>query len=81
MKVLLFGRLADRVGRQVDIEVAGSGCSVAELRELLAEHHPALADGIRSRRVRACVGDCIVSEEHRLDGHAAVEFFPPVSGG
>jgi molybdopterin converting factor small subunit len=79
MNVRLYGRLADLLGEQVRVDVVG--CSVGQLRTALAERHPAARAEILSRRVRACIGDRIVGEEHVVGAGDEVEFFPPVSGG
>lgn len=71
MRILFFGRLADRFGRTLDHQAPG-GCTVADLRRWLALDDPA---------VRACVGDTLVGDEFALAGNAEVEFWPPVSGG
>ena len=80
MKVLFYGRLADLLGSELDVS-ASLGCSVAELRERIADQHPAAAAALRNTRVRACIDDTIVSETHRVAPGGQVEFFPPVSGG
>ena len=42
MKVLFYGRLAETIGRDLDIDAA-PGCSVAELRDRLIAEHPRTA--------------------------------------
>ncbi|WP_205480074.1 MoaD/ThiS family protein [Sphingomonas arenae] len=81
MDVRLYGRLADMLGRELRLEVPGADCSVAEVRSRIAEEHPQSREHILSSRVRACVGDTLVSDTHRLKTSEALEFFPPVSGG
>lgn len=71
MRILFFGRLADRFGRTVDLDVP-PGATVADIRALLLLTEPA---------VRACVGDTIVAEDFLPAPGAEVEFWPPVSGG
>ena len=78
MKVLLYGRLADAIGRDIEIE-AGGGCSVAELRRRMAANHPAAADALR--RSRAVIASAMVGDEHVIAPADQVEFLPPVSGG
>jgi molybdopterin converting factor small subunit len=36
---------------------------------------------LEDRRVRACVGDKLVADDHRVAGTDAVEFLAPVCGG
>jgi molybdopterin converting factor small subunit len=81
MDVTFYGRLADVAGRRITVELPAGGCSIAELRLMVAREHPALADVIASPRTRPCIGAAIVGEDHHVDGRQAVEFIPPVSGG
>ena len=78
--VIFHGRLADVFGRSLQVG-APPGCSIAELRSRIATGHPHAAEAIQSGRVRACVGDSIVHDEHRICPGEEVEFLPPVSGG
>ena len=71
MRILFFGRLADRFGRTVEID-APAGSTIADLRARLALNDPL---------VRACVGDTLVAEDFRVEPGQEVEFWPPVSGG
>ena len=43
MKILLFGKLADKAGREIDVDLPDAGCTVAELRERLCREKPGLA--------------------------------------
>ena len=80
MKVLFYGRLAEAIGRELEVETPPD-CSVAELRDRLAVDHPEVADVLRSRRARTCVGDRLVHDNYRLAQGDTPEFLPPVSGG
>jgi sulfur-carrier protein len=79
-KILFHGKLAALFGRGADI-AAPAGCSIAELRRLIAAAHPHAADALRAKSVRACVGDSIVPDNYRIVPGELVEFLPPVSGG
>ena len=78
MKVLFYGRLADAIGRDIEIE-AGRACSVAELRRRVAASHPDAADALG--RSRAAIASVLVGDEHLIAPADQVEFLPPVSGG
>lgn len=80
MKVLFHGRLAEAIGRAIDVD-AETGCSVAELRDRLVAEHPAIEQTLRSRYARALIGDRLVHDDHVLSAGETVEFLPPVSGG
>lgn len=81
MEVVFYGRLADAIARKVTVDVPAAGCSVAQLRQRLADEYPSLARDLASERIRACIGDTIVSDNTPIGPGATVEFFPPVSGG
>ena len=78
MKVLLYGRLRDSIGREVEVE-APTDCSVAELRSRLAKTHPEAADSLA--RSRALIAGSLVSDTRQVRTDDQVEFLPPVSGG
>jgi sulfur-carrier protein len=81
MDVLLYGSLSDRIGPRVTVAVPQAGCSVAELRLLVASQHPSVGGDILQTRVRAFVDDAAVADAARVDPAQTVEFLPPVSGG
>jgi molybdopterin converting factor small subunit len=74
MKILFFGRLAESLGREVELELPQGGCTVAELRERLGA-------AVSSPTVRACIDRSIAPEGARVLPHHEVAFVPPVSGG
>jgi molybdopterin converting factor small subunit len=80
VKVLFYGRLAEAIGRELEVD-ALPGCSVAELRDRLAADHPEAGGVLRSGRALTCVGNSLVRDDHRLAAGDTVEFMPPVSGG
>lgn len=81
MKIFFFGRLGETIGREVEVEVADAGCSVADLRRRLAEEHPHAAAELTSGKVRACVDQEIALETRLVRPTEEVAFFPPLSGG
>jgi len=80
LRILFYGRLGEAIGSELEFGAA-PGCSVAELRDLLAAERPAIAEALRSKRARTCVGDTLVPDDYRLAAGDTVEFLPPVSGG
>lgn len=80
MKVTFYGRLADAIGPEVDLQ-ADPGLSIAEVRRLLMADHAAAAATLASSRSMACVGGSIVGDEHVIAEGEQVAFLPPVSGG
>ena len=80
MKVLFYGRLAEAIGPELEID-APAGCSVGQLRDRLVAEHPEAEQPLRSRRALACVGDSLVHDTYVLRADERIEFLPPVSGG
>jgi molybdopterin converting factor small subunit len=80
MKVIFYGRLASMLGRELDLAV-DEPCTVGELRERIMDSFPAAAQMLEDKRVRACVGGELVSDDHRVGAADEVEFLAPVSGG
>lgn len=78
--IVLHGRLADLLGREIAIP-APARCSIAELRRRIADEQPGAAEAILGPRVRACVGNEIVPDSFFPDPGETIEFLPPVSGG
>lgn len=80
MRVLFYGRLADVIGPELNLQLP-VGCSVSELKDRLSIDHPQAEPTLRSNRARTCVGETLVLDDHVLDADTIVEFLPPVSGG
>ena len=81
MRILFFGRLGDRIGRDAEIELPADVRNVADLRRLLATLKPEVGDEFLGRGLRASVGDAVVNDDHPIDAQSEVAFFPPLSGG
>lgn len=80
MKITFYGRLAEAVGRELDL-VVEEPCTITLLRQRIASSFPAAASLLEDRRVRACVMDELVPDDHRVGETDSVEFLAPVSGG
>ena len=80
MKILFYGRLADVLGPEVELDVPG-GWSIAQVRERLALEQPGCVAALSGPRVRACVAGSLVRDDYLLSQGQQVEFLPPVSGG
>jgi len=78
MTVHFFGKLADSISRQIDLDLAAP-CTVGELRAQLDRAFPGA--GLADQRVRACVAGAIVGDDTLLPPGEAVEILAPVSGG
>ena len=80
MKIRFHGRLAEALGRELDFAVEGP-CTIGNLRQRIAGSFPAALGLLEDRRVRACVADEIVADDHPIGSADSVEFLAPVSGG
>jgi len=76
LRIRLYGRLADAIAPEIGL---AAGCSVGEVRELLAAEHAAVARSLKASR--AVIADSFVGEERIVGESEKLEFLPPVSGG
>jgi molybdopterin converting factor small subunit len=72
-RIGFYGRLAERFGREIALDLPDEGCTVAELR--------ARFDGLDPATVRACVNDVMAGEDGQVRPGDRVDFLPPLSGG
>jgi len=78
VKVRFYGRLADAIGREIELDVRHEA-PVGEIRRSLAASHPGAAGALRLSR--ACVRDVMADDNRLLSANDDLEFLPPVSGG
>ena len=80
--VLLFGRLKDAFGAASIALPEGAG-TAAELRALLIELNPDLADMLRAKTVRIAVNQELVTDEvgTAVSASDEIALLPPLSGG
>jgi len=72
-KIAFYGKLAELIGREVDIDLPAGGVTIAALR--------ARFSGLDRATVRACVNDETVGEDHVVRPGDRIDFLPPLSGG
>jgi molybdopterin converting factor small subunit len=80
MKILLFGKLAESLGREVELDLPRAR-TIADVRQELARLHPASAGELSAARARACVNDALAVEDRAIGPADEVAFLPPLSGG
>jgi molybdopterin converting factor small subunit len=78
LQIRLYGRLADAIGRQVELD-APEGCSIGDVRQQLGSDHPDAAAVLAASR--AFVGDVVVEDSRPTALGETIEFLPLVSGG
>jgi molybdopterin converting factor small subunit len=80
LTIAVFGRLADSVGDEFSFDVEGP-CSVADLRQRLADTFPPIGADLLGSKVRFCVADALVPDDHVIAEGRRVEILSPLSGG
>lgn len=81
VKIQLFGRLAERLGREAILEVP-EGCTLRDLRQALAKVSPASASDLVHPSVLASVDQEIMRDDSFVvQPGQELAFFPPLSGG
>ena len=82
MRVLLFARLRDEIGQEfLDIDIAGH-CTLARLKQALAEAHSLLKKEIEAGRVLTAVNQALCHDDNLvLTGAEEIALFPPMTGG
>ena len=80
MRVGFYGKLADSIAREVEVEVPGT-CTIADLRTRLARLYPHAASDIAAPRSRACVAGQLVHDGFLVQPGQDVEILAPLSGG
>lgn len=80
-KVLFFGRLGDRFGREIEVDLPPAGCTVAELRTLLGGRDPSAGEALAQPCVKVCVDQAIVPDSAFVRPGQEIAFLPPLSGG
>lgn len=81
LKIAFFGKLADRIDREIEIEIPAAGCTVAALRARVAALHPEAAADLAAGAARACVNDALAGEDAAVGPGDRIGFLPPLSGG
>jgi molybdopterin converting factor subunit 1 len=81
-QVLLFGRLKDAFGA-ASIPLPAGAATAAELRAMLAESNPDLAEMLHSKSIRIAVNQKLVADESaaHISSSDEIALLPPLSGG
>lgn len=79
VRVLFFATLKDRAGLQETQLDLPEGVRVRQVRELLGERYPALAEALPSALV--AVNREFAFDDDLIPPDAEIALFPPVSGG
>jgi molybdopterin synthase sulfur carrier subunit len=79
LRILLFGRVSDALGREVEAMIPEDGCTIAELRRRISDQ--AGSDVLLQKGVRASVDRQVASDETLVRPGSEVAFFSVFSGG
>lgn len=80
-RILFFGSLAERLGRQIEVELPAQGCTVAELRQLVVQQDQAAGSALLEPGVRASADQAMVRDDDLVRPGQEISFFPILSGG
>lgn len=81
VRVLLFGRLGEQIGREIRLDPAIRGQTLGEVKRRLALSHPHAAGDLASPGLRGCIDDVMADDASVVGDGVEVAFFPPLSGG
>lgn len=79
-RILFFGRLAEQIGREREVDIPADGCSIGALRRRLAEH-PDLEILAPGRGMLVSVDQEILQDDGNVMPAQEIAFFSPLSGG
>ena len=79
LKILLFGRVSDLLGREIEALIPEAGCSIGELRRLIAQQTG--SDALLQKGVRASLNKQVAGDQAMVTPGAEVAFFSVFSGG
>jgi molybdopterin converting factor small subunit len=81
VKIVFYGRMAEVIAREAEVDLPPEGNTIGNVRQALAEIHPYAAEHLTNPSIRPCVRDRVVTDDYRITNDDVVEFFPPLSGG
>ena len=79
LRVLLFGRVSDLLGREIEALIPQNGCTVGELRRLIADQ--SASDALLQKGVRASLDKQVATDDAVVRPGVEVAFFSVFSGG
>lgn len=79
VKVLFFARHREQMGRAELAVQLTEPLSLAELKQLISQHHPAFSS--LRQPIMAAVNQDFADDDRLVQAGDEVAFFPPVTGG
>ncbi|WP_396595626.1 MoaD/ThiS family protein [Brevundimonas sp. R86498] len=80
-RILFFGRVAEHLGPECQLDLPSGGLGIGEIRRALAARDAASASALLRADVRASVDLVVVSDETRARPGQEIAFFSLFSGG
>jgi len=82
IKILYFAKLRDQLDcAEEAFELATENCSVAELKQALAERGESWQNALNGAQVLVAVNQVMATADTQISANDEVGFFPPVTGG
>lgn len=81
IQVCFFGKVADRFGRGLNVDIPAGGCSLAWLRAQLADQTDGGAEALAEHGLRAAIDHLIVGDQAWVRPGQDVAFLSMFSGG
>ena len=79
-RILFFGRLAEQIGREREVDIPDDGCTIGDLRRRLI-HDPDLQILAPGGGMLASVDQQLVQDDAPIKPGQEIAFFSPLSGG
>ena len=79
LKILLFGRVSDLLGHEVEALIPEDGCTVGELRRLISDQ--TASEALLQKGVRASLDKQVAGDDAVVSPGSEVAFFSVFSGG
>jgi molybdopterin synthase sulfur carrier subunit len=81
IQICFFGKVADRFGRGLAVDIPAEGCSLSWLRAQLAAQTDGGDEALSERGLRAAVDHLIVGDQAWISPGQEVAFLSMFSGG
>ncbi len=79
LEILLFGRVSDELGRQIEAAIPEAGCTVGELRRVICKQTG--SEALLQKGVRASIDRQVAGDDAVVRPDSEVAFFSVFSGG
>ncbi|MGR6873530.1 MoaD/ThiS family protein [Pseudomonas sp. HK3] len=81
IKVLFFGQLREQLKTNELILSNAQSCSVDTIKKTIIASHPHWEEYLSINSLLSSVNQELVQDNHIVEPHSEVAFFPPVTGG